>query len=259
MDKPAIFSSGATTLFRHYVRYYMDMKINILLFLLLCCTSLQAQTFQYPILIPQGKTIKSLAPTQWKAVDSVYGDLNGDQQEDLAVVYEFYAAVKENRAYGDNSTELITEIQKPRILAIYFKSGKNYKLATQNNNFILRSEEGGTMGDPLRPIRIKENELMLSFEGGGNWRWKLSYTFSYQNKDWLLTKANNYAYHSSSGEMNDKQYDFVNRKRIVVSGTIDNKEANNEQQEQPLLLKTLRSFSSFKKPWTWEIGPDEYL
>lgn len=235
------------------------MKFKIFLFFLFCTVALKAQTFKYPVLISQGKSIKALSPSQWKAVDSVYGDLNNDKSEDLAVIYEFYAAVKENRAYGDNSTELITEIQKPRILAIYFKSGRNYRLAAQNNNFILRSEEGGAMGDPLRPLRIEENKLTLAFEGGGSWRWKLNYTFKYQNSDWLLTKANNYAYHSSSGEMNDKRYDFVNKKRVVISGTVDNKDANNEQQEQPLLVKSLKTFASFKKPWTWEIGPDEYL
>lgn len=232
-----------------------------MLLFLICAsaTQAQAQTFKYPVLEAQGKTIKSLIPPHWNAVDSVYGDLNNDKVEDMAVIYEFHAAVKENRAYGDNTTEIITEIQKPRILAIYFKSGKNYRLALQNNHFILRSEEGGTMGDPLRPISIADNKLTLSFEGGGNWKWKLNYTFKYQNNDWQLTKANNYAYHSNSGEMNDKQYDFVNKKLVVVSGKIGNSDSGNITHEQPLQLKGMRTFTNFKKPWTWEIGPDEYL
>ena len=108
-------------------------------------------------------------------------------------------------------------------------------------------------------MSIKDDKLSFAFEGGGNWRWKLNYSFKYQDNDWQLTKAGNYAYHNSSGEMNDKQYDFVNKKRTVVSGTMENRDANNEKIEQPLPLKTMRTFQSFKKPWTWEIGPDEYL
>jgi hypothetical protein len=235
------------------------MRISISLLLLLCCFTAPAQSFVFPVVPAQGKTVKALIPTQWKVIDSVYGDLNGDKAEDLALIFEFYASVKENRAYGDNTTELITEIQKPRILSIYFKSGRNYKLITQNNNFILRSEEGGAMGDPLRPLSISDNKLNVAFEGGGGWRWKLNYSFKYEDNDWQLTKAGNYAYHNSSGEMNDRQYDFVNKKRVVISGTIENKDANNEKIEQPLPVKALRTFSSFKKPWTWEIGPDEYL
>jgi len=235
------------------------MRILLSLLLPLCYLTALAQSFKFPVVPAQGKTIKALIPTQWKVIDSVYGDLNGDKTADLALIFEFYASVKENRAYGDNTTELITEIQKPRILAIYFKSGRNYKLVTQNNDFILRSQEGGAMGDPLRPMSIKDDKLSFAFEGGGNWRWKLNYSFKYQDNDWQLTKAGNYAYHNSSGEMNDKQYDFVNKKRTVVSGTIENKDANNEKIEQPLPLKTMRTFQSFKKPWTWEIGRDEYL
>ncbi|MEJ2882037.1 hypothetical protein [Pedobacter sp. GR22-6] len=235
------------------------MKIKMILLLLVAGATSQAQSFKYPTLIQQGKTIKSLAPTQWKAVDSVYGDLNNDQVEDLAVIFEFYAAVKENRAYGDNTTELITEIQRPRILAIYFKSGKSYRLATQNNHFILRSEEGGSMGDPLRPMSIRDNKLNIGFEGGGNWRWKLNYSFRYQGSDWLLTNANNYAYHTASGEMNDKQYDFVKGTRKMISGKTGSGDTDQIASERAFPLKKMRSLSNFKKPWTWEIGPDEYL
>ncbi|HKG08232.1 MAG TPA: hypothetical protein VKB19_17330 [Pedobacter sp.] len=235
------------------------MRILINLLLLICCSAASAQSFKFPAVPAQGKTIKSLIPIQWKVIDSVYGDLNNDKTADLALIFEFYAPVKENRAYGDNTTELITEIQKPRILAIYFKSGKNYKLVTQNNNFILRSQEGGAMGDPLRPSSIADNKLNFAFEGGGNWRWKLSYSFKYQANDWQLTGAGNYAYHADSGEMNDKQYDFVNRKRKTTTGKIDAGKGDNETREQAITVKTFRTFSSFKKPWTWEIGPDEYL
>ena len=235
------------------------MRTTIFLLFVLCSYTVSAQAFKYPTLNPQGRSIKSLLPPQWKVIDSVYGDLNNDNLEDLALIIEFYAAVKENRAYGDNTTELITEVQKPRILAVYFRSGRNYKLATQNNNFVLRSEEGGVMGDPLRPLSINGNKLHLAFEGGGNWRWKLHYTFKYLNRDWQLTNANNYAYHTASGEINDKRYDFLARKRIVITGLAGNDDSANKAIEQPITVKGIRTLTNFKKPWTWELGPDEYL
>ena len=235
------------------------MKNIIILFLVLCTSAAFAQPFKYPVLNLQGKSVEALVPPQWKVIDSVYGDLNNDKVDDLAMIIEFYAAVKENRAYGDNTTELITEIQRPRILAIYFKSGRNYKIATQNNNFVLRAEEGGEMGDPLRPISISSNKLNLAFEGGGNWRWKLNYSFQYLNKNWQLTNANNYSYHRASGEMNDKKYDFLANKRIVTTGTISDSFSMNETVEQPLKVKSYRTLLNFKKPWTWELGPNEYL
>ncbi|MNK11379.1 hypothetical protein D3C87_294200 [compost metagenome] len=226
-----------------------------------CHTATYAQPFVFPELPASGKLLASLIPSNWKVIDSVYGDLNNDNINDMALVLEFYRPVKENRAYGDNDTELITEVQKPRILAIYFRRSANgaYRLVTQNNDFMLRSEEGGAMGDPLRPMHINANQLSLSFEGGGNWRWKLNYSFKYKEKDWQLVKANNLAYHSSSGEMNNKQYDFINKTQKVITGTMNQSILADTTFEQPLTIKTLRTFNSFKKPWTWEIKTDEFL
>lgn len=235
------------------------MKIKLILFFVAFQTTVFAQNFKYPTLPTQGKSLTALIPTNWKLMDSVAGDLNNDQEKDIAFILEYHKEVRENRAYGDNTTEIITEIQKPRILAVYFKQGGQYQLILQNNNFILRSQEGGTMGDPLRPLGIDSNQLVLAFEGGGEWRWKLNYTFRYRNKNWFLEKANNYYYNNASGEMTDKQYDFINRKKTIISGTMFNREVAHETTSQDLQFKGLRTFQSFKKPWTWEIGPDEFL
>lgn len=237
------------------------MTIKLILFFLLFQTALYAQPFVFPVLPEYGKSADIIVPQNWKIIDSISGDLNNDNIKDIALVLEFYRPVKENRAYGDNTTEIITEIQKPRILAIYFrKSVKgSYRISVQNNNFMLRAEEGGEMGDPLRPMSIADNKLTLSFEGGGHWRWKLNYSFKYQDKDWQLTTANNYAYQQESGETNDKQYDFVNNKKKIISSVINNGTLASETFEQPLNIKTLRTFNSFKKPWTWELIPNEFL
>lgn len=233
-------------------------------FLILSCffliDSTFAQAFKFPELPQQGK-LANLVPSNWKIIDSVSGDLNHDGIKDLALILEFYRPVKESRAYGDNTTEIITEIQKPRILAIYFRRSAtgSYKLVTQNNNFILRSEEGGISGDPLRAAAIKDNKLNLSFEGGGNWRWKLNYAFKYRNGEWFLENANNYAYNEESGEMTDRQYDFLKQKKTTISGKIHNRSAGNQSVEQAFPNKTPRTLTNFKKPWTWEITDGEYL
>lgn len=235
------------------------MKIKPIIFLLFCSVTAIAQNFKYPSLLSQGKNIKSLIPAQWKIVDSVSGDLNGDQDLDLALVLEFYAAVKENRAYGDNETDLITELQRPRILAVYFKSGKNYKLALQNNHFVLRADEGGGMGDPLRPMAISKNRLVLNYEGGSNWKWKLNYNFKYTNGEWQLTNAGNCAFHDASGKISDRSYDFVNRKITIKDGSSSDKITSDKTEHAVLPAIKLRTFTTFKKPWTWQVRPGEFL
>lgn len=220
-----------------------------------------AQTFSYPKFVKQGTRLEALIPQNWKIIDTAYGDLNHDEAEDLALVVEYYLPITENRAYGDNETELIKEFQKPRVLVIYFKNKQNgnYVFAVQNNHFILRENEGGSLGDPFKKITITNQNLKLSFEGGSIWRWKLNYEFKYQNKEWDLISADNIYYHNDSGEMTEKRYNFIDRKVYFIFGNIFNRNAGNNQTEEILYFSNLKTFSTFKKPWTWEIIKDNFL
>lgn len=218
-----------------------------------------AQKFNFPKLLLQSDKIEKLVPQKWQILDSVHGDLNNDRINDLVLVLEYKDPVSENRAYGNFEIELVKEYQRPRILAIFFKRANLYQLSTQNNDFILRSEEGGQMGDPLKGLHIENNKLTISFEGGNDWRWKLNYEFTYQQKEWQLTAANNVYYHKDRGEMVDKQYDFVDRTIKTVVGSIFNRDILNYKEEDILIFGSARTLKDFKKPWTWEISKDNYL
>jgi hypothetical protein len=235
------------------------MRWLIFFLLLSGANSSFAQKFNFPKLPQQGKFVPHLVPNNWKLIDSAKGDLNHDNQDDIVLILEFSTAINEDRAYGNYEVELITETQKPRILAVYLKKDDSYRLSIQNNDFVLRSEEGGKMGDPFKGLRIDSNKFMLSFEGGNDWRWKLNYEFEYQQKEWTLVAANNVYYHKDSGEMVDKQYDFVDRTINTVIGSIFNRSILNYKEKDILLFGSLRTLKDFKKPWTWEITKDNYL
>ncbi|MEE1943922.1 hypothetical protein VRU48_02305 [Pedobacter sp. KR3-3] len=239
----------------------LKMRYLILIFCTCCFQLATAQTFSYPKLATQGKTIGTFVPNNWKAIDTAYGDLNNDGLEDMALVLEYNFPVTERRAYGDSETELIKEFQKPRILAIFFKQkpSNGYQLVLQNNNFILRSEEGGALGEPFKELSIKNNTLNLLFEGGNDWRWKLAYEFKYQHKQWALIKANNTYYNITSGEISDKTYDFIDRRLKQVDGNLFSRNAANIISEEILYFTDLRTLNDFKKPWTWEITKDNFL
>lgn len=235
-----------------------EMRCLIISLLLFFNTILKAQKFDFPQLPAQVANISSVIPPNWRAIDTVYGDLNHDQLPDLVLALEYVAPVSELRAYGDADTEIIKEFQKPRILAIYFKRKNGYSFALQNNDFLLRDKEGGIYGDPYDGISIKNNVLNLSFRGGSNWRWKLDYQFQYTHETWQLINAKNLYYHNSSGEMEEKNYDFLNRQVTEVAGNL-HIENSGKTQVRALNFGKVRTFNTFKKPWTWEIRKDEFL
>jgi len=238
------------------------MKVFCFYVMMLCAQiSFAQKTFIFPKIKVQGSSVEQLTPTDWTAIDQVYGDLNNDGSDDLAIVFEYNKPVDETRTYGDNNSEIIKETQKPRILAILFKnkSSDTYTLSTQNNDFILRSEEGGKLGDPLQQIAIKDQQLYLRFQGGSEWRWELGYTFKFENKDWFLTSAINLYFNQNTGDMTERVYDFKTRELFTTVGNLHRRDIANHKTSEVLYFSQLRTFKTFKKPWAWEIMPNVYL
>jgi len=223
--------------------------------------SFAQKTFVFPKIKARGASAEQFTPANWTIIDQVRGDLNNDTSDDLAVVFEFNKSIDETRVYGDNNTDIIKETQKPRILAIFFKDKSTgvFSLSTQNNDFILRSEEGGKLGDPLQQIAIKDQQLYLRFQGGSEWRWELGYTFKFENKDWFLTSAINLYFNQNSGDMTERVYDFKTRELFTTIGNLYRRDIANRKTSEVLYFSQLRTFKTFKKPWAWEIMPNVYL
>lgn len=238
----------------------ITMKVFLFyLLILIAQVSVAQKAFQFPKLKPQAVSTAQLKPGNWNIISTAEGDLNGDGTADLALVLEYFKAIDEIRVYGDNTTGIIKETQKPRILAIYFKKDQVYTLSTQNNDFILRSEEGGKLGDPLQQIAIKDQQLYLRFQGGNEWRWELGYTFKFENKDWFLTNAINLYYNNSHGDMTERIYNFKDRELYTTHGNLYRRDIGNYKTSEVLFFSQLRTFKTFKKPWAWEIMPNVYL
>lgn len=219
------------------------------------------KSFVFPKVKLQGSAVEQLQLKNWTVIETAQGDLNNDQAADLALVFESNQTIEETRTYGDNNSEIIKETQKPRILAIYFKDKTtgNYHLSTQNNDFILRSEEGGKLGDPLQQVEIKDQQLFLRFRGGSEWRWELGYTFKFQQKDWYLTSAINLYFNQNTGDMTERIYDFNSRQLFTTIGNLHQRDIANQKTSEVLFFSQLRTFKTFKKPWAWEIMPNVYL
>ncbi|ARS39551.1 hypothetical protein CA265_07765 [Sphingobacteriaceae bacterium GW460-11-11-14-LB5] len=238
------------------------MKVFCFYILMLCAQiSFAQKTFVFPKIKAQGASVEQFTPANWTVIDQVYGDLNNDASDDLAVVFECNKTIDETRVYGDNHTDIIKETQKPRILAIFFKDKSTgaFNLSTQNNDFILRSEEGGKLGDPLQQIAIKDQQLYLRFQGGSEWRWELGYTFKFENKDWFLTSAINLYFNQNSGDMTERVYDFKTRELFTTVGNLHRRDISNRRTSEVLYFSQLRTFKTFKKPWAWEVMPNVYL
>ncbi|MES1160996.1 MAG: hypothetical protein ABUM51_09585, partial [Bacteroidota bacterium] len=105
-----------------------------MVYVILIPAVLSGQSFSFPTFNQPVKSTNELLSPHWTLKDSASGDLNGDQQPDVALVLENADTVTETRPDGAENTG------KPRILLILLREAGNqgYKVALQNNTFILR-------------------------------------------------------------------------------------------------------------------------
>lgn len=110
-------------------------------------------------------------PPELDSIAGASGDLDKDGIEERAIVYR---------------TRDTTDAGVEKELVIYKKINGKWQVWTKSRNAILRSDEGGMMGDPFGDIKIKNGVLIISFEGGSRWKWNYTDKYRYQNNTFRL-------------------------------------------------------------------------
>ncbi len=58
-----------------------------------------------------------------------------------------------------------------REIQILKKSQNKWVVWKKSRNAVLKSEEGGMMGDPFENMEIENGNLWINFHGGSSWKW----------------------------------------------------------------------------------------
>ncbi len=232
------------------------MRLVLTIILLLKFGLTFGQDFSYPSINKRGKDINSFIPNDWILLDSAQGDLNKDNHKDLALIVQYKDSV--TIMNSDNDT---VETQ-PRILIIllYNQATNQYQLVEKSNSFIL-SHDNPNMEEPYQDISINNGVLKIDFNifmnmGG----WGMSnyfYKFRFQDKDFILIGADYNYVNRGSGETTDRSYNFLTKKVKVSTGTIESDKR--KVIWRTIDLKELKTFKTFKQPFTWEVEKDNYL
>jgi len=117
-------------------------------------------------------------PTGHDSLASASGDLDKDGIAEKVIVY---------------NTHDSTDDGTVRELWIFKKIQNKWQVWTKSRNAILKSREGGMMGDPFAAINIKNGILSISFEGGSSWKWNYTDKYRFQNNRFQLIGYSSYA------------------------------------------------------------------
>lgn len=119
-------------------------------------------------------------PKGYEILDEKIGDLDTDGIAEKVIVY--------------NTTDK-TEDGFIREIQILKNDKENWKIWRKSRNAILKSDEGGIMGDPFNGIDIEKGILMINVAGGSSWKWSEGDKYRFQNNEFELI-----GYSSTSGK-----------------------------------------------------------
>ena len=212
----------------------------------------------YPNLPVKGNTINDFVPKGWKIIDKAFGDLNGDKNPDSVLITKANYArfLNKNEGLGDDPFDT-----NPRMLVVLFKIDGEYKIAKQNNSFIV-IPDSPVMAEPFKSVNIINAVLRLDFElwySAGSWSAsEYSYKFKYQNREFKLIGADKTESARNTGESETRSYNFLTGKMKISTGNIE-EDKKGKASWKTFKLKKLKTFETFKKPFSWEIETDYFL
>lgn len=129
--------------------------------------------------------ISQFIPAGYSILDTIKGELNGDNIEDLILI------LKKN---GED-TMYNPSPKRPLCILIGLPDG-NYKLAAKNDNVVYKHDEGGMSNDePYDGTGIENGIFTVNHYGGsGVNKWDVQTSFKYSPKDsnWYLYKTVNH-------------------------------------------------------------------
>jgi hypothetical protein len=112
-----------------------------------------------------------LTPKGFAVLDEKVGDLDRDGIDEKVIVYDTSDTTEDG---------IVREI---RILKFY---GNKWNVWKSSRNAILKSKEGGMMGDPFAEINIDKGLLLISMAGGSSWKWSYTDKYRFQGNNFKL-------------------------------------------------------------------------
>lgn len=140
------------------------MKPIIILFCFFTQITLSAQEF----VIPKGYVL----------LEEKTGDLDKDGVPERVGVY--------------NTTDT-TEDGITREIFVLKQKDSKWTVWKRSVNAVLKSEQGGMMGDPFQEIDIKNGLLIISVAGGSSWKWSHHDKYRFQHNEFELIGYSSHA------------------------------------------------------------------
>ncbi len=166
---------------------------------------------------------KEFQPEGSTVIETAEGDLDGDRVPEKVMIYN----TKDTAEYGN-----IREIQ------ILKKVDGKWKILEKSRNALLKSRDGGMMGDPYQQTEIRNGVLMITQAGGSSWKWGYTDKYRFQNGRFELI-----GYSSGSGKPEEywTDVDFnLSTGRLTFEKEVENTKEYGKSQKETFVKRGLK-------------------
>lgn len=156
-------------------------------------------------------------------IETVDGDLDGDKIPEKVIIYN----TKDTTEYGN-----IRELQ------ILKKTNGKWAILEKSRNAILKSNDGGMMGDPYQSTEIRNGILEITQAGGSSWKWGYTDKYRFQNGHFELI-----GYSSSSGKPEEYWTDIdfnLSTGQLIFEKEVDNTKEYGKSKKEIFIKKGLK-------------------
>lgn len=219
---------------------------TILFLFLLSCLKAQ-EIVKFPNF--QNNTLEDVLDNDdWEVLKRADGDLNNDSQDDVALVLQSKDSVYEKRC---ESCKLNSS--KARILLVFVSKDDSQNVISQNNDFILRGDEGG-MSPYIEPeISIDGGVLKIDNEFT---RSRIGYGAKFIDDEFVIFSVSSSGTTAATGAFENYEIDFEKGIIHETKGFINKEES--EEKTLPLSANP-KKLSEFSEMMNWEIAPDIFI
>lgn len=140
---------------------------------------------------PYGNDPLRLSPN-CQVIAATAGDLDGDAQDDLAVVVEYAPS----------------GMHGSRTAFVLLNENGRYKVKHRSDGLIMSADQGGVYGDPFERLSIENGTLSVVNYGGSSDRWGYTYSFAYMDGELRLIETETYMHstHTVNGVITVRDY-----------------------------------------------------
>ena len=165
--------------------------------------------------VKEGKQPADFVGKKAKLISTNYGDLNGDNRQDMVLITEEINPKNIKKGEGYDSSREFN--YNPRTLLVMFQDEKgvyHLELSSINSHFIPpEHDEENTNFMVDTTVDIKNNQLIVSFEtmmSMGSWyATSASFRFRYQNHQFVLIGEDTAEWHRASGIGSADSYNYL--------------------------------------------------